>query len=124
MLIKGSRNENEGRKEDFGETRRAILEIKEFKAVANKLFNLHYGIDVSDTMLINDSVVASYIASETRPYQAVNDWADEVDLERTDIQGIWGMPAKNPLLPEHEDTAIATLRASTSPRSKPSGPGL
>lgn len=100
------------------------MEIKEFKAVAHKLLNLHYGIDLSDTMLINDSIVSSYIASESRPYQAVNDWADEVELERTDVQGPWGTPVTTPLLAEHEEKAIASLRTITISPKKATGPSL
>lgn len=124
MLIKGSRNENEGRREDFGKTRGAILEIKEFKAVVNKLLSVHYAIGINDTPLSDDTVVASYIESQTRPYQAVNDWAEEADLYRTDIQGAWGVPENRPLLAEQEEMAIKALNSIAAHRGKPSGPSF
>ena len=100
------------------------MEIKEFKAVANKLLSTHYAIGINDTLLSDDTVVKSYIESQTRPYQAVNDWAEEVDLHRTDIQGAWGVPENRPLLAEQEERAIAALKAFSPPRKKPGGPGL
>lgn len=100
------------------------MEIKEFKAVANKLLSTHYAIGINDTLLSDDTVVKSYIESQTRPYQAVNDWAEEVDLHRTDIQGAWGVPENRPLLAEQEDRAIEALRAFAAPRSRASSPSF
>ena len=100
------------------------MEIKEFKAVVNKLLSVHYAIGINDTPLSDDTVVKSYIESQTRPYQAVNDWAEEVDLHRTDIQGAWGVQENRPLLAEQEDRAIEALRAFVTPRSRSNSPGF
>ena len=100
------------------------MEIKEFKAVVNKLLSVHYAIGINDTPLSDDTVVASYIENQTRPYQAVNDWAEEADLYRTDIQGAWGTPENRPLLAEQEHRAIEALNSIAAPRWKPSGPSF
>lgn len=95
-------------------------EIMKFKEIANVMLTKHYGISLQDTDFEKDKIVEICIQQGVKPYQAVSEYAQEVDIGRVDLPAVWGEPSTAPLSEEDEEQAMATLNAASTPEPQPS----
>lgn len=84
------------------------MDVKRFKEIAAALLTKHYGLNLNDTHLWDDSVVAECIKQSYRPYQVVAEHAAESDLDRID-KSDYGVPSKAAITVADEDTVIQHL---------------
>lgn len=64
-----------------------------FQHVADEMLQKHYGISVDDTHLGEEKIVSECIGQGFRPYQVINEHAEEADLVRIDIERDYGVPS-------------------------------
>lgn len=100
------------------------MEPKKFQSIADRLLQRHYGIGLNDTALADEAVVKSYLESNTRPFAAVNDWAEEADLKRVDKHGPWGTPTNIALTQDDESYVMASFTRPSPLKYRSSGPSL
>ena len=100
------------------------METKTFQSIADRLLQRHYGIGLGDTLLADEAVVKSYLESNTRPFSAVNDWVEEVDLKRVDKHGPWGTPTNIALTQDDESHVMASFAKPSPLKYRSSGPSL
>lgn len=81
-------------------------EIAEFGVTTNALLEKHYGISLADTSLSDPPVVARYIQAGQRPFEALNEVAEKIGLERTDKQGSYGVASTTPLTSDDEEAVM------------------
>lgn len=95
--------------------------IAAFKRVAEILLRKGYGLGLEDTGFCEEAYVAACILGGARPFECLNEHAEECGLFRVDLPGTWGEPSKAPLLAEDEDAAIVMLAAALPvPHRRPS----
>jgi hypothetical protein len=87
------------------------MNVTGFQAIAAALLKTHYGLDLNDTHLWDESIVAECIAQGFLPYQVVAEHAAEADLERID-KSDYGVPSKAALTAADEAAAILLLPES------------
>lgn len=81
------------------------MTVQRFQQIAASLLHRHYGLELKDTHLWDESLVAQCIAQGFRPYEVLNEHAQEADLDRIDKEGFYGLPYKAALT--EQDEAIA-----------------
>lgn len=79
-----------------------------FQQIAGHLLKKHYGLELSDTHLHDEKIVAECIRQGYRPYQVVAEHAEEADLDRID-KSEYGVPSKAGINTADEDAAIQHL---------------
>lgn len=87
----------------------SLNRVSKFQKIVNYLLQKHYGIHLNDTDMCNADTVAHLIERGLQPYQAVAEWADEMDLDRIDKQGFYGVPSKAEITESDERAAIIKL---------------
>lgn len=85
------------------------MSIKRFQEISAALLTKHYGLDLNDTSLTEDDIVAQCIKQGARPYQVVAEHAQEADLYRVDVKGDYGIPSKRAITEADEDAVIQNL---------------
>ena len=85
------------------------MNVKLFQEIAAALLERHYGLELNDTSLHDEAVVAECIEQGYRPYQVVAEHADEAELDRIDISGCYGVPSQEAITAVDEAAAIANL---------------
>lgn len=80
------------------------MSVKCFQAIAAALLKKHYGLELNDTHLHDEEVVAECIKQGYRPYQVVAEHAEEADLYRIDCFD-YGVPSKTAITAADEDAA-------------------
>ncbi len=83
------------------------MNIQNFQSIATHLLQKHYGLTLNDTEFSEQRSVQVILAHGQRPYEAINELAEERDLHRTDLEGPWGTPSKQQLTKADEDLALA-----------------
>lgn len=58
------------------------MNVALFQALASNMLMIHYGLELNDTELHQDAVVAECIKQGFRPYQVLNEHAEECGLDR------------------------------------------
>lgn len=86
-----------------------INQVMRFQKIANALLEKHYGIQINDTDMCENSAVTHYIAEGVKPFQAIVCWANEFDLGRIDKEGFYGTLSKEEITEEDELAAIKQL---------------
>ncbi|WP_145931727.1 TA system toxin CbtA family protein [Yersinia bercovieri] len=61
-----------------------MCSLLQWQQLVNQLFVKYYGININDTVFCEMNYTKHYWSDCTRPYQAVNEWADKHDLRRLD----------------------------------------
>lgn len=85
------------------------MNIELFRQLLECLMQTHYGIDAGG-LFEDDHMIAGYIKRGLRPYQIVNEHADECDLERTDVGHLlFGIPSNKRLTEQNERNAHSTI---------------
>lgn len=74
----------------------------DMQTVIAALLEKHYSLSIGDTPFTD----VDAFNSRFEPYELVNWWAEECDLDRTDIRGAWGTPCNKPLTIEDQENAI------------------
>lgn len=77
-----------------------------FQRIADEMLQKHYGISLDDTYLSDEKIVAGCIGQGFRPYQIINEHAEEADLVRIDIEGFYGVPSHCALSSQDELNAL------------------
>ena len=85
------------------------LDVSQFQKVSEKLLEKHYGLNLNDTDLNNEGRVQECINHGYRPYQVIAAHAEELDLDRIDLDGYYGVPSKAPITAEDEASALGAL---------------
>lgn len=88
----------------------APMTVQRFKQIAASLLQRHYGLELNDTHLWDEVVVAQCIAQGYRPYQVVNEHALEADLDRIDKDELYGVPSKAVLTEKDEAFASQSMK--------------
>lgn len=88
------------------------MNVNLFQKIADVLLQSHFGIALNDTHLGSAIVVSSLLTNNIRPFDAVNEHAEECDLVRTDIRGPWGVPTLVLLQRKEEHVALRTVQPS------------
>ena len=83
------------------------MNVKLFQKVAALLLERHYGLELNDTHLHDEEVVAECIEQGYRPYQVVAEHAENADLDRIDISGCYGVPSQEAITAADEDAVMA-----------------
>lgn len=103
----------------------------DYLKVADRLFQRHYAIGVADTGLCDLKAVEGFLADSVQPFEAVNQWAEKVDLHRVDKHGRFGQSLAEPLTKRDQDLIEKTfsnptpLKFKAAPDlPKPASPGL
>ena len=87
------------------------LTTVEFQRVASMLLRKHYGIDLGDTHLTEESVVNDHLLAGDRPYEVVADHALKMDLDRIDAQSGYGLASKVSINEKDEMIILKELNA-------------
>lgn len=87
------------------------MNVTLFQGIASVLLEKHYGLDLNDTHLWDESIVAECINQGFRPYQVVAEHAEEADLGRIDKM-VFGVPSKVAISADEEAAALKQLSAS------------
>ena len=90
-----------------GKTMRISVNL--YQKIASQLLQTAFGLDLNDSRLSEEKVVALCIAHGVRPYQELNEHAREADLVRTDLPEVWGVPVAADLTAADEYKALATV---------------
>lgn len=98
------------------------MSVKCFQAIAAALLKKHYGLELNDTHLHDEEVVAECIKQGYRPYQVVAEHAEEADLYRIDCFGFYGVPSKKAITAADETGALAVLEGVSYRLHSPLGP--
>lgn len=69
------------------------MNVQLFQQIADVLLQTHYGLSLDDTYLTEEKIVTGCIGQGLRPYQVINEHAEEADLVRIDIEGFYGVPS-------------------------------
>ncbi|MCK9987776.1 MAG: hypothetical protein AzoDbin1_04248 [Azoarcus sp.] len=85
------------------------MTVHAFQQIAAVLLRRHYGLELNDTNLWDQRIVALLIAQGLRPYQVVNVHATESDLDRIDKSGFYGVPSKEALTEQDEASAAKSV---------------
>ena len=85
------------------------MNVKLFQKIAAVLLERHYGLELNDTNLHDDEVVAECIEQGYRPYQIVAEHAEQAGLDRIDISGCYGVPSQAPITAGDEDALTENL---------------
>lgn len=64
------------------------MNVELFQRIADYMLKKHYGITLDDTYLHKKRIVAECINQGFRPYQVLNEHADESDIVRIDKEGL------------------------------------
>lgn len=103
----------------------------DYLKVADRLLQRHYAIGVADTGLCEPKVIEGFLADSVQPFEAVNNWAEKVDLHRVDKHGRLGRAVAEPLTKRDQDLVEKTFSNPTPLKFKPtpalstpSGPGV
>jgi hypothetical protein len=81
-----------------------------FKRLTKHLLAKHYGLNPADADLDGDQMISECIQQNIRPYQVVNEHAEETDLDRIDLEGFYGVPSKALLRIADELDALDSVR--------------
>jgi hypothetical protein len=81
-----------------------MMNIQQFQRIAQALLQKHYGLDLGDTLLTEDNIVADCIRQGYRPHEVINEHAQKADLDRIDLPGDYGVYRKDPLTAQDEVT--------------------
>ncbi len=84
------------------------MNVKRFQEIAAALLTKHYGLDLNDTHLWDDSVVAECIKQGYRPFQVVAEHAEQADIDRIDKSG-YGVSSKAAITAADEDAVVQHL---------------
>lgn len=87
----------------------APMTVQRFQQIVAVLLQRHYGLELNDTNLWDERIVALLIAQGLRPYQVVNVHAEEADLDRIDKEGFYGVPSKAALTEQDEVSAAKSV---------------
>jgi cytoskeleton-binding toxin CbtA-like protein len=82
------------------------MNVSLFQQIADQLLQKHYGLSLNDTHLTEEKIVAECIGQRFRPYQVINEHAEESDLVRIDIEGFYGVPSHCSLSSQDELEAL------------------
>lgn len=85
------------------------MNVQLFQQIAEMLLQTHYGLSLDDTHLTEEKIVAECIGKSFRPYQVVNEHAEESDLVRIDIKGYYGVPSHCALSSQDELNALGIV---------------
>ena len=78
------------------------MNVKTFQAIATALLQKHFGLELGDTNLTEVNVVQALIEAGHRPFEVINETANDCDLTRIDVRGPWGIPQSVALVPADE----------------------
>lgn len=81
-----------------------------FQKLAGVLLQSHFDITLNDTHLSSAFAVSSLLTNEIRPFDAINEHAEECDLVRTDIRDPWGVPTLVLLQRKDEHAALRMIQ--------------
>lgn len=83
------------------------MDVTTYQKIADHMLTKHYGLENSagDLRLENTNFVSQLIKDGVRPFQIINEHAEECDLYRMDIKGFYGAPVNKPLTENDEDCA-------------------
>lgn len=87
------------------------MNVKLFQQLADHLLKAHFGIELNDTGLTEADHVQAVIAAGVRPYQYLNEHAEDCELCRIDKRGFYDVPMAVPLTLEEELTALRAVQA-------------
>ncbi len=90
------------------------MNVKRFQEIAAALLTKHYGLDLNDTHLWDDSVVAECIKQGYRPFQVVAEHAEQADIDRIDKSG-YGVSSKAAITAADEDAVVQHLPCPRCP---------
>ena len=82
-----------------------------FQQIAQFLLKKHYGLELNDTRLSEPDYVAIVVGNSTRPFEYLNEHAEDCDLDRVDLDGPWGIPSQRPLTQRDELIALSQVNA-------------
>lgn len=85
------------------------MNVQLFQQIADALLQTHYGLSLDDTHLNKEKIVAECISQGFRPYQVINEHAEECDLARIDKEGFYGVPSKSPITQQDELSALGIV---------------
>ncbi len=85
------------------------MTVQRFQRIAASLLQRHYGLELGDTHLCDESIVAQCIAQGYRPYQVIAEHAQEADLDRIDVEGFYGVPSKAAITKQDEAVAAQSV---------------
>ena len=95
------------------------MQTKQFQAIANRLLEKHYGINLADTHLSDESIVAEAIRFGLRPFEVLNEHADDCDLCRIDMDGFYGTPSHKALGRDDEIAAMVEIGGTVGLSDQP-----
>ena len=78
---------------------------KTYCQVIDELLQKHFSINIDDTDL--EETVCSNIEHSVHAFEAVNNYAEDCDLVRTDIEGPYGVHSFVPLTAEDQAQCLA-----------------
>lgn len=90
--------------------------IQEFQQVSALLLRKHYGLGLGDTRLCEAPYVRILIQGSVRPFEYLNEHADDCNLDRVDLRAQWGIPSQAPLTETEE---IGARESMISAAAKP-----
>lgn len=84
------------------------MNVALFQALASNMLMIHYGLELNDTELHQNAVVAECIKQGFRPYQVLNEHAEECRLDRIDKEAYLGLSGE-PLTSKDEIRALRSI---------------
>ncbi len=68
------------------------MDIQTYQNISTQLLKKHYGLELNDTELSDESLVQSLIDDDVRPYAYINEMAQDFFIDRVDICWNFGKP--------------------------------
>lgn len=90
----------------------SVHSLEQYQRVCEHMLATHYGLALNDTNLCEDSVVQDCISAGVEPYMALNEHAQDADLDRLDLSGAWDIPSKAELTIHDQLRALAQIGAT------------
>lgn len=88
------------------------MTVEMFQKIADVMLRKHFGLSLNDTDLAESDYVEILLGNETRPFEYLNELADDLLLTRIDLIGQSYGGDTPPLAAADEDSATAIAAAA------------